>query len=117
MTDKYKSQMVNHINLIGHEINDSLDNDYPTQDRKVFCRWLMKVTEPLRKDCTRCPYFNGLAQGNGHECLWKDVVSETTFIVQHKDAIHELERVNELIEKGVIPDGTIDDTENTDKRQ
>ena len=98
---------VRHYNKIGHEINISLSG-YPSSDREVYCKKLHKVTEPLEKDCYNCPYFGGVMQGYGHECVWDDDV-ESTFdyekLVKHDDRNKELARVSRLIEKGILKRG------------
>jgi hypothetical protein len=97
-------QPVLHVNLIGHEINESLE-DYPDSDRKVFCRKNMKVMEPMESDCMNCSYFAGLAQGYGHECVWDDwmdMSDDNPRVIQQSDANKEMQRVFELVENSVI---------------
>ena len=75
---------VYHHNLIGHEINESLEY-YPDDvfDREIYCRKTHQVKEPLKEDCMGCLCFRGWEQGHGIECVWEDVVEETEYIVQH----------------------------------
>lgn len=103
-----KTAQVYHLNQIGHEINESLTNDYPSSDREIFCKRLHKITEPMQKDCSTCPYFAGLMMGYGHECKWEDVVDEgdegqfVEKLVPHQDVKKELYRVSKLIDQGII---------------
>lgn len=104
-----KTAQVYHLNQIGHEINESLNHDYPSSDREIFCKKLHKITEPLQKDCSTCPYFAGLMMGHGHECKWEDVVDEdyneeqfVEKVVPHQDVKKELYRVSKLIDQGII---------------
>lgn len=96
-----------HYNKIGHEINESLTN-YPSSDREVYCKRLHTVKEPETQDCVGCPYFGGLMQGYGHECVWEDDVP-TTFddeqVVDWADRNKEFLRVSRLIDKGVLKKG------------
>lgn len=95
--------LVTHYNKIGHEINESLEN-YGTTDREIYCRKLHKITEPKRKDCESCPYFNGLMQGHGHECVWEDgyYVGEEEKVIEHKDRNAEFLRASQLIDEGYL---------------
>ena len=96
-----------HYNKIGHEINESL-TEYPSNDREVYCKKLHTVKEPEEADCMGCPYFGGLMQGYGHECVWDDDVP-TTFdteqVVDWEDRNKEFLRVSKLIDKGVLKKG------------
>lgn len=90
---------VRHHNLIGHEINESLEL-YPnkSEDREIYCRLLHSIVEPQRKDCESCPYLSGLEQGNGIECTWPDEC-EDDHVVHHEDRFKEFKRVDALIKK------------------
>ena len=98
-------KLVRHINLIGHEINQSIEDGYPESDREIYCKRLHTIKEPDEKDCMNCPYFGGLGQGTAHECVWEepvDISSELYRVIQHKDRYKEMERVSEMIEAGVV---------------
>ena len=97
-------KQVYHLNLIGHEINESLQYGYGTKDREIFCKRLHKITEPDAKDCDSCPYFAGWMMGHGHECKWEDVIDadDDIKIIPHEDARKEMYRVSKLIDKGII---------------
>jgi hypothetical protein len=102
------NQLIHHHNLIGHEINESLEHlaDDPL-DREVYCRRLHTVKEPLEVDCAICPCFAGLEQGHGHECAWEDIGTQD-IIIQHKDRYREFERVDKLIKMGLLPNDIYD---------
>ena len=98
-------KLIRHINLIGHEINQSIEDGYPESDREIYCKRLHTIKEPDDKDCINCPYFGGLGQGTAHECVWEepvDISSELYRIIEHKDRYKEMERVSEMIEVGVV---------------
>lgn len=90
---------VRHHNLIGREINESLDL-YPekSEDREIYCRMLHAIVEPQIKDCENCPFLSGLEQGNGIECTWPDECEED-HVVFHEDRFKEYERVDKMIER------------------
>ena len=90
---------VRHHNLIGREINESLDlyPDMP-EDREIYCRKLHKVVVPLAEDCANCPYLTGVEQGHGIECTWDDECEEE-HVVRHEERFKEYERVDKLIRK------------------
>ena len=67
-------KLIRHINLIGHEINQSIEDGYPESDREIYCKRLHTIKEPDEKDCMNCPYFGGLGQGTAHECVWEEPV-------------------------------------------
>jgi len=100
-------KLVAHMNFIGHEINESLENDLPTSDREVFCKKLHKITEPNAEDCEKCSYFENFMMGNGHCCVWEDVIdiNEDERIIPHDKRNEELLRVSQLIDEGVIRKG------------
>ena len=97
-----EKRLVYHHNLIGHEINESrqLYAD-DVLDREVYCRKLHVIKEPQVEDCKDCPYYEGLEQGHGHECVWEDV-TDLHYVVQHEDRYKEYERVDKLMKKGII---------------
>lgn len=110
-----RTGIVYHHNLIEEEINESYAR-HPDVDgeeyvgRMIYCKKLHKLTEPLAVDCNACPYFAGFMQGHGHECAWEDVleapyVQGDEMVIHWEDREKELQRVSELIEKGVIPYG------------
>lgn len=97
-----EKRLVYHHNLIGHEINESLQlfaDD--VLDREVYCKKLHVIKEPKIDDCKECPYYEGLEQGHGHECVWEDV-TELHHVVQHEDRYKEYERVDKLMKKGFL---------------
>ena len=97
-----EKRLVHHHNMIGHEINESLEcyaND--VFDREVYCRKEHVIKEPLEKDCMGCPFFAGVEQGNGHECAWEDV-TDVEYVVKHEERYREYERVDKLIKQGII---------------
>lgn len=100
-------KQVYHQNLIGHEINESIQGEYNSKDREIFCKKLHKITEPDAKECDSCPYFAGWMMGRGHECKWEDVIDadSDTRVIPHKDARKEMYRVSKLIDEGVIKKG------------
>ena len=100
-------QKVNHLNFIGHEINESIQFGYPTSDREIFCKRLHVIKEPTVEDCENCPYFAGFMMGHGHNCYWEDVVPvELEEIpISHEDRQDELFRVSQLIDQGYIQKG------------
>ena len=80
-----EKKLVYHHNLIGHEINESLQHyKEDVFDREIYCRKKHQVLEPTEVDCLKCPYFAGLEQGHGHECAWEDVTEEE-HVVEHMD--------------------------------
>ena len=97
-----QKKLVYHHNMIGHEINESLEY-YADDvfDREIYCRKLHQIKEPLKEDCIGCPCFKGWEQGHGIECAWEDV-AETEYVVQHEDRYKEYERVDKLVKLGVI---------------
>ena len=97
-----QKKLVYHHNMIGHEINESLEYYVDDVfDREIYCRKLHQIKEPLKEDCTGCPCFEGWEQGHGIECAWEDV-AETEYVVQHEDRYKEYERVDKLVKLGVI---------------
>lgn len=100
-------KQVYHVNLIGHEINESIENDYPKSDREIFCKRQHKITEPDAKDCDICPYFAGTTMGHGIECKWEDVIDVNLDekVIPHDMRMKEMTRVGKLIDKGVIKKG------------
>lgn len=99
---------VRHYNKIGNEINISLNSDKLSSDREVYCKKLHTIKEPDISDCTNCPYFGGLMQGYGHECVWNDeVVDEydAEKVIQWKDRNKEFLRVSKLIDEGILTKG------------
>ena len=98
-------KLIRHINLLGHEINESLQEGYPESDREVYCKRLHAVKEPDEEDCVGCPHFGGLGQGRAHECVWEepvDISSELERIIPHENRYKEMERVSQMIEMGVV---------------
>lgn len=101
-------KLIRHINLIGHEINQSIQDGYPATDREVYCKHLHTIKEPDERDCMNCPYFGGLAQGHGHECVWEepvDISSELERVIPHEGRHQEMLRVSEMIDMGVVDKG------------
>lgn len=100
-------KQVYHVNLIGHEINESLQGNYPRSDREIFCKRQHKITEPDFDDCDKCPYFAGTAMGHGIECKWEDVIDVKLDekVIQHSQVRDELRRVSKLIDDGVLKKG------------
>lgn len=97
-----EKKLVYHHNLIGHEINESLQHyKEDVFDREIYCRKKHQVLEPTKVDCLKCPYFAGLEQGHGHECAWEDVTEEE-HVVEHMDRYKEYERVDRLMKQGLI---------------
>ena len=94
--------LVRHYNLIQNHINDSLENDQLSKSREVYCRQLHIVKEPDRTDCVNCPYYGGLMQGYGHECVWDDVVNDHEIAISHSNRFKELLRVSQLIDRGIL---------------
>ena len=97
-------KLVYHQNAIGHEINESLENNYPISDREIFCKRLHKITEPNAEDCDACPYFAGWMMGHGIECKWEDTIDinlDEKFI-PHEKVREEMIRVSKLIDEGII---------------
>lgn len=93
---------ITHINLIGHNINVSIEDEYPTSDREVYCRKLHEIKEPDEKDCENCPYFSGFAMGWGHECTWEDEGENEEKVIPHSERFRELQRVSKLIDEKVL---------------
>lgn len=100
-------KQVYHVNLIGHNINESLENNYPKSDREIFCKKLHKITEPDYEDCINCAYFAGTAMGHGIECKWEDVIDvyEDEKVIIHDQVRDEFKRVSKLIDKGILKKG------------
>ena len=101
-------KQVYHQNLIGHEINLSLQYGYPESDRQIYCKRHHKISEPTAQECENCPYYAGWMGGYGHECKWEDYIpsgQSDTKIIRHQDAKKEMLRVSELIDKGVLKKG------------
>lgn len=104
-----KKILVHHHNVIGHEINESLEYfSDDALDREIYCRKLHRITEPLQADCDGCPCFNGFMQGNGHECVWEDVEDNQHMDIHHNQRYSEYERVDRLLKQGVISDIWLD---------
>ena len=100
-------KLVYHQNSIGHEINESLQNNYPTSDREIFCKKYHKIWEPTAEACKNCPYFSGTMLGHGIECKWEDTIDinlDDKFI-PHDLRQQELIRVSKLIDEGIIQKG------------
>lgn len=97
-----EKRLIYHHNLIGHEINESLEffaDD--VFDREIYCRKKHRVMEPPEVDCKDCPCFAGFEQGHGHECAWVDVVLEEHSVL-HENRYKEYERVDRLIKLGIL---------------
>lgn len=97
-------KQVYHQNLIGHEINESIEGNYPASDREIFCKKLHKITEPDAKQCESCPYLAGWMMGHGIECKWEDVIDINLDekVIPHDKRKEEMLRVSKLIDEGVI---------------
>ena len=100
-------KQVNHLNYIGHHINESLQLGMPQSDREIFCKRLHAIKEPTNEDCQDCPHFAGFMMGYGHNCYWEDVVpvENEEEIIPYDDRQKELMRVSQLIDKGYIQRG------------
>lgn len=100
-------KQVYHVNLIGHEINESISKDYPKSDREIFCKRYHRITEPNAEDCKKCPYFSGTALGHGIECKWEDVIdiNQDEVVIPHDSIREEFKRVSKLIDQGIIKKG------------
>ena len=97
------TKLINHVNMIEGHINDVIDE--PVSSREIFCKKLHEVTEPSEEYCRNCPYFNGLAGGYGHECIWEDVYQPDELIdkvIHYEDRYNELLRVSQLIDNNYI---------------
>ena len=46
-------KLIRHINFIGHEINQSIEDGYPESDREVYCKKLHTIKEPDEADCMK----------------------------------------------------------------
>ena len=100
------TKLINHINKIEDDINYIID--MPKSNREIYCKRLHTITEPQRKDCVNCPYFNGLAGGFGIECMWEDVSypdEPIDVIVPHSERFDEMMRVSKMIDFGVLTKG------------
>lgn len=97
-------QMINHLNYISQNINDSDNESALVHEREIYCRKLHSIVEPLKRDCESCPCFNGLLQGEGHECVWEDVLpaDSVEWEVYPYDKQKELLRVSKLIDEGLL---------------
>ena len=86
-----KTVMLNHFNYL-----DEYGN--------VFCKRLNKIhtVAPEYKECGNCPYLFGSLQGQGVECRWEDVPSESPCGLYVKDPQKELARVSRLVKEKVI---------------
>lgn len=95
-------KVVNHLNYIEYPAVNSTQSDM-----EVFCKRHHAVIAPTVSDCSKCPYFAGVMQGQGHECTWEDVVPAEVdeVIVNHSDRQKELLRVSRWIDKGYIKRG------------
>lgn len=98
-----EKRLIYHHNLIGHEINESLQF-YADEimDREIYCRKLHAIMEPKEKDCEYCPFFAGLEQGHGHECAWEDIEEQNDLVIPHEERYREYERVDKLIKQGIL---------------
>ena len=81
--------------------------NYMTKDGKVFCKRLGKVWKiaPEYKDCDKCPYLFGSLQGQGVECIWKDIKPASPCGHYVYDPQEECLRVSELITNGILEKG------------
>ena len=98
-------KVVNHLNYIGYPI---MAPQLATQgDAEVFCKKRHAVIDPSIDDCKNCPYFGGVMQGYGHECIWEDIVPAEIeeVIVEHSDRQKEFMRVSKLIDQGYLKKG------------
>ena len=110
-------KVINHQNWIRDNINFAQFG--PPSDREIYCRKLHKITEPLMSDCGKCSYMAGWMGGNGHECVWEDIVPDDlndddngalfnrtseweTRDIPWKDRKKELARVSKLIDQGLL---------------
>ena len=41
-------KLIRHINLIGHEINQSIEDGYPESDREIYCKRLHTITAMMQ---------------------------------------------------------------------
>lgn len=98
-------KVVNHLNYISYPI---IFPQLATQgDMEVFCKKRHAIIAPTLEDCDNCPYYAGMMQGYGHECIWEDIVpAETEEVsVDHSDRQKELMRVSKLIDQGYLQKG------------
>ena len=95
----YKSRglmSVIHVNFIA---------DNSTEGLKIYCRKERRIWAPTIEACTRCEYFDGMGQGQALECRWEDVTPTGTYplwLVQYDERQRELERVEDLINAGIL---------------
>lgn len=108
-------QVISHLNYISQNINDSVEQSALIHEREIYCRKLHAITEPLVDDCMNCPCFGGLLQGNGHECIWEDILPAETgeWEVFPYDKQKELLRVSKLIDKGYIQKAVVNNETNS----
>lgn len=59
--------IINHINIMDG-------------DGKVYCKKENKIIKLDFDNCSSCNMFNGSAQGEGVECLWKDERTTEAFM-------------------------------------
>lgn len=83
-----KKEMVNHIL-------------YPDNKGQIYCRKENDIVSLDFSQCNHCPLLGGGAQGNGVECYYEDMVSESYYngVPNHHE---EKKRISALIEKGVV---------------
>lgn len=74
--------------------------NYGSTRNGIFCRMRYEIVNSL-DNCHSCPLLAGSLQGRGVECLWDDVIKNTSSITIGDPQI-ELARVSELIESGVL---------------
>lgn len=81
--------------------------NYVTKSGKVFCKRQNRVRKivPEYKDCDKCPYLFGSLQGQGVECMWKDIKPPSPCGYYVYDPQEECLRVSELIAKGILKKG------------
>jgi hypothetical protein len=75
-------RMVNHQNFF-------------TEDGKIYCRKLNKVTWLKLEICNTCEMCFGSLQGMGVECLWDDEIEDGS-ILAIKNPSEEKKRIDKL---------------------
>lgn len=100
-------KIISHYNFISGDINLLNQTNAPEGNYEIYCKRLHTITNPTADLCNSCPYFGGIMDGKGHECIWEDInpVEVNELYIEPNDKQKEFLRVSKLIDRGLLQKG------------
>lgn len=98
-SDNPDLEQIVHVNMV------DLDKDHSQQE--IFCKLENRLVTLNHAKCgAKCPHFAGIGNGDAIECIWPDErVNGSEQHITEEDQHAQMERVHELIEKGILREG------------